>query len=265
MNHRREQEALWGLRIGCVQYLNSRPLMYGLSEVRLAHPRVLAEELRAGRLDVALVPVFEWLRDPGAYVAVDGFGVASRGPVMSVFLAYRGELEGVREVVVDPASLTSVHLLQVLFRGVLGRSVSVVMNEGSGDSVARLWIGNQALGTRLGSEGKGWKYWDLGEVWTRWTGLPFVYALWVMRSDLSDLKGVATCLRSVGKKGLAAIDSILSDQRELPLEVAREYLRERIWFEVGLEEKSGLKRFRSELRKAGFFGEESCAIPLLWA
>jgi chorismate dehydratase len=66
--------ALEGLRIGCVQYLNSRPLIHclrppagpgpGLLDVYLAHPAKLAARLREGVLDAALVPVFEVLRSP---------------------------------------------------------------------------------------------------------------------------------------------------------------------------------------------------------
>jgi chorismate dehydratase len=262
--------AISGLRVGCVQYLNSRPLIYGLEGVGLAHPRVLASELREGRLDVALVPVVEWLRAPQAYVAVNGVAIASQGPVMSVFLAHQGRLEGIQAIVADPASLTSVHLVQVLARGLLGRRIPVLASEhefvGAREQLSQLWIGNQALEHRLGSAGRGGAevYWDLGEAWTRWTWLPFVYAVWVMREDVADPPAVADALRRVGKNGLRNLDEIVRKQTELPEDLAREYLRERIRFSLGDEEKRGLERFRKELERDGFLAGELGGIPLRW-
>ena len=110
----RSYPALASLRIGCVQYLNSKPLIYGYDgPVVFDHPSGLARDLAAGKLDVALVPTFEALRSPH-YTLVEGVAIASDGPVYSVFLAHRKPLAEVRSVALDPASLTSVHLLQVL-------------------------------------------------------------------------------------------------------------------------------------------------------
>src|SRR4030095_11618635 len=87
---------LRGLRLGCVKYLNSRPLIHAYDgPVVFDHPSALARMLAAGQLDTALVPLFETLRTP-RYWLVDGVAVASDGPVYSVFLAYRGELRDVR-------------------------------------------------------------------------------------------------------------------------------------------------------------------------
>ena len=67
--------ALRGLRIGCVKYLNSRPLICAYDgPVIFEHPSSLAAMLAAGELDAALVPVFEALRDP-RYLLVDDVAV----------------------------------------------------------------------------------------------------------------------------------------------------------------------------------------------
>lgn len=249
------KSALEGLRVGCVQYLNSRPLIYGLEDVLLAHPSVLASEMRAGNLEAALVPVFEWLRSPADYVAVDGIGIASRGSVLSVFVAHRGPLELMEAVIADPASLTSVHLVQVLCRGILGRDIPIVSEaEGRnlGDHVGRLWIGNQALDFRKNNHGSGWEYWDLGEAWTRWTGLPFIYALWIVRRSVGNLTQVATALRQLGGAGIEALDKIIHEQNQYAVEVAQEYLRKRICFEIGDAEKGGWPVFARSCRPLVF-------------
>ena len=79
-------------RIGCVRYLNSKPLIHGHGgEVSFEVPASLADGLHSGRLDVALSPIFELMAHPG-YLVVDGVAIASRGAVFSVFVAYAGEL-----------------------------------------------------------------------------------------------------------------------------------------------------------------------------
>ncbi|MEI6715191.1 MAG: menaquinone biosynthesis protein [Verrucomicrobiota bacterium] len=256
---------LEGLRIGCVRYLNSKPLIYGLEGVRLEHPSRLAQELRDGELDVALVPVFELLRAPGEYIAVDGVGVTSDGPVYSVFVAHREPIEVVESILVDPASLTSVHLLQVLFKGVIGRKAPLVemKEEGRRGDMARLLIGNQAIAFRNGEGKEGWNYWDLGAVWKAWTGLPFVYALWVMRKGLRDPIAIAREFQRIARVGESRIDEIAQEDEEVAASVAREYLRDFIGFAVGGREHLGLIRFREELLSAGFLGDGEKVIEFV--
>src|SRR3954454_8494775 len=95
--------ALSELRIGCVKYLNSKPLIAAYpGPVLFDHPSRLAAALHAGKMDAALVPIFEAFSGEG-YVAVDGVAIASHGPVYSVFLAYEGELRNVQRIALDPA------------------------------------------------------------------------------------------------------------------------------------------------------------------
>jgi predicted solute-binding protein/REP element-mobilizing transposase RayT len=102
------------LRIGCVKYLNARPLIRGWpGEVDFDHPSVLCRRLANGELDVALVSSFEFLRNP-LYQIVDDVSISSDGPVYSVVLAHCGELSDIQEIELDPASQTSVNLLRCL-------------------------------------------------------------------------------------------------------------------------------------------------------
>jgi predicted solute-binding protein len=105
---------LKSLRIGCVKYLNARPLIRGWSgEVVLDHPAALCAQLARGDLDVALVSSFEFLRNP-IYRIVDGISISSDGSVYSVFVAHSGEISQIEEVELDPAAETSVNLLRCL-------------------------------------------------------------------------------------------------------------------------------------------------------
>ena len=101
-------------RIGCVRYLNSKPLIHGHGgEVSFEVPASLADGLHSGRLDVALSPIFELMAHPG-YLVVDNVAIASRGAVYSVFVAHAGELREMRTLYLDTDSRTSFNLQRVL-------------------------------------------------------------------------------------------------------------------------------------------------------
>ena len=242
--------ALAGVRLGCVQYLNSKPLIYGCdAPVQFAHPSELARDLANGALDVALVPVFEALHSPG-YLAVEDVAIACDGPVFSVFLAHRGSLADVRRVALDPASLTSVHLLRVLLTEFHGLQPEIVSQDSTPDD-AKLLIGNQAIDFRTHSAG-GWQFLDLGEEWRRCTGLPFVFALWLMRADLPEAAAVASELRALKRDGVAHIPEIVRANHEHDPALATRYLTKHIRFDCGAREKAGLERFRELLARHGF-------------
>src|SRR6266849_3046254 len=109
------------IRIGAVNYLNTKPLIEGLEELApeadlvLEVPSRLADSLAEGRLDVALIPVIEYFR-AGTYSIVPNIAIASRGPVLSVTLFSRVPWEKIRRVALDEGSRTSAALCQILLR-----------------------------------------------------------------------------------------------------------------------------------------------------
>lgn len=240
--------ALGAVRVGCVQYLNSKPLIHGCdAPVRFDHPSGLARDLVAGDLDVALVPVFEALLHP-PWLAVDDVAIACDGPVFSVFLAHREPLTEVRTIALDPASRTSVNLLRVLFAEFLGQRFDAMPLAAAAPDDARLLIGNQAIDFRTEHPG-GWQFLDLGEEWKRHTGLPFVFALWLMRPDLANADAIARELRAIKADGCAHRAEIAANDSEHGRDLAWRYLTEHIRFNLGLREKDGLARYRDLLEK----------------
>ena len=239
---------LHGLRVGCVQYLNSRPLICDYEgSVVFRHPAVLAEMLFADQLDVALVPVFEALRHPG-YQLVDGAVIASDGPVFSVFLAYRGALSDIRKIALDPASLSSAHLLRVMLAEFHG-----LHPEYSGEGDARLLIGNQAIDFRMNPANADWNILDLGGEWKRCTGLPFVFALWAMRSGVSPT--AANELRALKQSGVQRIPEIVDCDDFSTHEIRHCYLNAHIHFNIGERGKAAIERYRSLLVKHGLIAD----------
>ena len=241
---------LYGLRIGCVRYLNSRPLIHAYpGKVIFDHPSKLASMLASGELDLALIPIYEVIRTP-EYRVVDQVAIASLGPVYSVFLAYTGELSAVTRIERDPASMTSVNLLQVLLAEFHGIRAELHDPNGANGSPlisqARLLIGNQAIDFRK-VHGDQFQYLDLGAEWTLQTGLPFVFAAWALRPGLSA--GVAEAIRSLKAASMAQLEEIIAGEEDP--EFARDYLTHKIRFDLGAPEKQAIARFAGLLAKHG--------------
>ena len=235
------------LKIGCVQYLNSVPLICAYDgNVVFEHPSRLSAMLDARELDVALVPVFELFRKR-EYKIADGISISSRGRVYSVFLAFQGELESIRQVSLDPASLTSANLLRCILAEFHGLKPDYTRSElPDHPANARLLIGNQAIDFRRKNNGS-WNYLDLGEEWKKQTGLPFVYAIWLFNSAVENAGASAEALRQMKREGMARIPEICGEDPEFRLD----YLKNCIRYELGDEEKAGMRRFGELLQKHG--------------
>lgn len=237
-------------RVGCVKYLNARPLVHGWEgPVTYDHPSALCRQLAAGELDVALVSSFEFLRNP-IYSVVNDIAIGSNGPVYSVILVHLGPLHVMEEVVVDPASATSVHLLQCLlgdrgFTPKLVRAGEITTERG------QLLIGDQAIRFRQESDGRH-RYFDLGAGWQEQFGLPFVYALWLIRPEFPEKQKVANALRSLGEKNLANLATTIAAQPDVDPVFCEFYYRECLRFAFGEPEKAGFKKFGEQCAKQNF-------------
>lgn len=246
------------LTLGSVPYANATPLLEGLASragVRLVleAPSRLARRLAAGELDAALVPSVEVLREPGLVVVPEGC-IASRGPVASVSLfGLRPPGPGAR-LLVDESSLTSAALLRILLAGPLGvpgasfAPCPPSTDPRTADADGVLLIGDPALL----QDRRGLREIDLGEAWTRWTGLPFVWALWAAR-DGAAAEAAAPVLAEARRRGREALPGIVRREAArlgLAEDAMRRYLTENIRHDLGEEERRGLERFREEWARA---------------
>jgi len=240
------------LRIGCVKYLNARPLIQGWEgEVLFDHPSKLCAQLASGTLDVALVSSFEFLRNP-VYTLVDGVSISSHGPVHSVFLAHVGELSEIEEIEVDPASQTSVNLLRCLL-GDAGFAPKFVertrlIQRAITPRLAKFFIGDQAIRFRDENSGT-FRFWDLGEQWENAIHLPFVYALWLIRPEVPEPKPIADNLRACRDRNLRELDAVIAAQTEFSPEFCEYYYRECLTYHFGRKEREGLAAFRKLCEK----------------
>jgi chorismate dehydratase len=240
------------IRIGAVNYLNTKPLIYDLEslapEARLILdvPSRLADLLAGGGLDVALIPVIEYFR-AGTYRVVPGISIASRGPVLSVTLFSRVPWAAIRRVALDEGSRTSAALAQVLLQSRYGTRPEIVplpldQDAEGADADAVLLIGDRAMRACLPGFAHAF---DLGQEWHDWTGLPFVYAVWAVR-DGAELGPVEPALAEAKRRGCARVGEIA--QREAPglgldAGFCRRYLANIIHFDLGPREQAGLHHY----------------------
>lgn len=237
-----------GVRIGSVPYLNSVPLTWGLDrEIAYLPPSQLALALRHGDLDAALVSITEVLFE-NHYRILDGIGVCSNGPVNSVFLAHRVPLSEAREIYCDPASLTSLNLLNVLLRrqGIQPEWRVLKNYAEAGNHSNVMLIGNPAIQFRR--EHRQHEIWDLGEAWTQEMHLPFVYAVWAIRNDVTDM-ALLKKLKQAHIRGKANLESVINNYYEFDMPFRRRYLTQHIHHDLGEPEKRGIARFVHELRQ----------------
>jgi chorismate dehydratase len=258
---------LKSVRVGCVKYLNARPLIRGWpGNVEFDHPSALCQRLAEGQLDVALVSSFEFLRNP-IYRIVDDVSISSDGPVYSVVVAHRCELSKIEEIELDPASQTAVNLLRCLLAELgLTPRLTGVGSENAGLSRARLIIGDQAIRFRQ-SHADAFQFWDLGEQWKKLTGLPFVYALWLIRPEVTNVRSIAQRLRELRNKNVAEISGVVAEAADNKQAITHEFL-DRYYhgylrFGFGTREKQGLQTFADLCAKYALLPTRVCEFSLV--
>lgn len=254
-----------GPRIGAVQYLNTRPLIYGLAgELIYDLPSRLADRLARRDLDVGLIPTIELFQGLGqtapagrqtGYRIISQACIACRGPVMSVRLFFRTRPERVRTIAVDEGSRTSVALCRILLAQRYGLAPSLetlplqaTIDQTSADAV--LLIGDRAIGPT----GGGFQaVWDLGDEWFRSTGLPFVFAVWAARPGVAavEVGRLLDAARDRGTANLAAIAAAEAAGHGLTVPQCLDYLRENLHYDLGPQERQALQVFYREARSLG--------------
>lgn len=234
------------LRISVVDFLNARPLTWGLLHephpgvsVSRDMPSACAAKLASGEVDVGLIPSIEYQRIPGLRV-VPALGIAAASEVRSVLLVSDVARQKIRSVNLDPSSRTSAALTRILLKRVYGL-VPEYREAAGGQADARLIIGDPAMKTRL----NGHVVLDLASEWRAFSGHPFVFAFWAVLEDRATAD-VAALLRQSYEAGLAAFDAMVREEvadSGLSAPVVEDYLRHALHFELDRGDIEGLQLF----------------------
>jgi chorismate dehydratase len=264
------------MRVGRIPYVNCFPV-YGAidrgiisldAEIVTGVPSALNAAMADGALNVSVVSAVEYARDSRRYLLLPDLAISCDGPVRSVVLfSHRPapELTG-RRVVVSRSSMTSVALLELLFESVWHSRPEFIAGDAEMPDVttpatdphdARLVIGDAALLLHEGREGViRYPYaYDLGAEWKAWTGLPFVFALWVAQrtTPASASLGIHASLIASRDWGLENLDA-LSEQAALQTGVQTAACRayfDGLDYGLGYEYLAGLTEFFRRLEAVG--------------
>ena len=234
------------MRLGRIGYVNCFPV-YGAidrgvvkvdAELVTGTPSELNDLLAAGELDVSVVSAVEYARNASRYHLLPNLAISSDGPVRSVALFTRRpapQLDG-RTILVSASSRTSVELLRLLCQDVWGVKPKLAEARAEAADLEAvmalphdgvLVIGDPAL--LLQARNAYPHRYDLGEEWKKWTGLPFVFAVWAARREVSRDQAVRVHDRLLESKrwGLEHLDLLAEEASSLTgiaLAACREYL-----------------------------------------
>lgn len=260
--------AAW--RIGCVSYLNAKPLIEGVEEipgatVKLDVPSRLLDDLLAGDVDVALCPVIDYFRSATPLEIVPVGGIGCDGPTLTVRLFSRVPIERIITIHADTDSHTSVALLRVLMRERHGLS-PVLIDYHARERVAghRLVAAPEAMlliGDKVVTDSPAAAEYphqlDLGEAWRELTGLPFVFAVWMARRG-TDLGELPRRLGEQRNKNAVRIGEIVDRHavaHSWPRELAAQYLGGLLRYAIGPRECRAIERFGDLAAKCGVIPE----------
>src|SRR5262245_15345712 len=244
------------LRIGHVPYLHAEPFYVDMTRRGLAltelTPRAIGIAAATGEIDAGPVPLVDSLRLEDRLQAVAGFCIASVQDAGSSLLFSTKPIEalaGAHIGISDEAS-TAPRLLDVLLR-LKYQVQTAAYGPLEASHEAFLLIGNQGLRQRMGAPDFPYTY-DLGAEWHAWTGLPFVFSRWLVRTDVSprDLSQLEEALYVGLDEGVDALCEVAEPRQDLvmlPRDIAT-YIQGFRYF-IGRSEQQAIDRFRRHLQQ----------------
>ncbi|HEX6533830.1 MAG TPA: menaquinone biosynthesis protein [Gemmatimonadaceae bacterium] len=274
------------MRVGRIPYINCYPV-YGAIDRGVVPldgtlvdgiPSDLNRRMAAGALDVSVISAVAYAREPARYLLLPDLGITSDGPVRSVLLFSKRpaeDLDGAR-VLLTRSSMTSVALLRLLFAHVWHAEPSFSAGDAERADLARfadephearLVIGDAALllGARSSGAAPAYPYvYDLGAEWKRWTGLPFVFAVWVALRAAPVREALAVHARLIESRdwGLAHLGELAaqaSSATGVARDVCAEYLSG-LDYRLSYAHLAGLTDFFRRLAAAGEVPDGSLAF-----
>ena len=243
------------IKVGIVNYLNTKPLLYGLQRSKIAeqihlvedHPARLADLLLNNEIDLGLIPV-AILPQLKEYHVVGDYCIGTEGEVASVCLFSEVPMNEIKKVYLDYQSRSSVALLKWLMKEYWDIHPELIYAEDENyrkqikDTTAGLVIGDRAFEQRKIST----FIYDLGMEWRSITGLPFVFAAWVSNKPLpTDFINEFNQANAIGLDHIDEIVSALSFE----LYDLKKYYTLHISYNFDERKKKGMELFLQCIRE----------------
>jgi len=244
------------LQIAAVSYLNTKPYLSGIEKyldipynIHTYPPRECAEKLKNGQTDMGLIPVAT-LPELAEFVPVSDYGIVAQGKVYSVSLYSQVPLSEITHIFLDYQSRTSVALTQILCKNFWKISPEYISaypdyEKEIKNNHAGVIIGDRAIHLK-----PNYKYdSDLAEAWYQYTGLPFVFAVWVVHKELYT-PHLHHTLNDVFAKGISEKETYYAQwakEHHLPQNIVSQYLEKYIHYNITEQAHKGMNLFIKEL------------------
>jgi chorismate dehydratase len=277
------------VRIGCVSYLNTAPMIEGLEKARAATlipapPARLVELLNSGTAEVALLSIIDAQKSPAPVVLIPSGMIGCDGPTLTVRLYSAVPIERITRIHADSESHTGAALLRVILNQQFGLTPEFVEfdareriahardEDASSTAEAAEWPESMLLiGDKVVTDSPPAVRYphqlDLGEAWKQLTGLPFVYAVWACLESNADsprVRAAATLLDRQRRHNASRLDWIITHRapaRGWPIDLAQRYLHDLLRYEIGPRERQAIERFFDLAHQAGALAERR---PTRW-
>ncbi len=276
------------LRLGCVGYLNTLPLIEGLGKLRdvrltLTAPARLSDLLAEGAIDMGLLSTIDYQRlsapaepsERGLWMIPAGM-IGCDGPTLTVRLFSAVPWERVTRLHADIDSHTSVALARIILADRFGVHPEVVEFDTDADRLkhqqAKDWpqslllIGDKVMTNTPPPERYPYQL-DLGEAWKAQTGLPFVYAVWMCTDAGASDPRIMTISAVLDRQRRhnATRQRWIIDQRAAlrgwPPDLAEHYTHDLLRFEVRDEHRRAVDEFFDAALRHGVIPRR---VPSRW-
>ncbi len=255
--------------ISIIPFINAKPLTYFIEnnpeknyEISYNYPSECIEKLKKNEVQAGIVSSIA-ISKVGDVNVVDGICIASHSSVESVLLFSNKEIEEIKSIGLDPNSGTSNALIKILMEkwknkkcnySYYNEDIETALNSGKYDAV--LSIGDRAL--LYGLKNPSMIKMDLALEWNHFTGLPFVFAMWLIKKD-SKLN--PELFREAGEKGIANLDRIIDSiiingDSNLTKYQIKKYLKENLHYRFGSKERKGLMLFLKYCAEMGLIPKD---------
>jgi chorismate dehydratase len=236
-----------------------------------APPAALNGMLAKGEIDLGFVSAYEYCVRPGRYQVLDDLSISANGPVGSVFLFSKLPVEDLdgRKVLLSSQSETSVYLVKIILEEFFHIQPQYVSGEiFTGDNIehpAILAIGDEAL--RMVVDPRFAYRLDLGELWKKHTGLPFVFSLCSVREEfcareprlVAQIHQELLRCRDIGRRDLRAVCEQVAPRIPMTVQKCYDYLTA-IEYDLAEKKRQGVSRFFQYLIDRGVADHK--ALPL---
>lgn len=239
------------IKISAVNYLNSKPFIFGLEnselskniDLQLDIPSVCAEKLEEDVVDIGLVPVAV-LPELEEYHFISDYCIGADGEVGSVLLLSDVPLNEIKTILLDYQSRTSVLLAQVLAEKFWKIAPQWSDAEENFENAIHGTVAGVVIGDRTFALKSKFKYvYDLAAEWKKFTQLPFVFACWVSNKELE--RGFVKQFNEALRFGLRNVEEVISQNKKetgIDLDV-RDYLENKISYAFDDKKKFALDLF----------------------